>query len=79
MLMTSVATDQMRDEDCWLHSLNLASVLLEGMPLKGQRPVATNPALTCLADIGHRLVIPAMDMGPAVRCVCFPIRACRSW
>ncbi|BDA45173.1 probable condensin complex subunit 3 at N-terminal half [Coccomyxa sp. Obi] len=59
--------DRMREEDCWLHSLNLASVLLEGTPLKGQRPVATNPALTCLADIGRRLVIPAMDMGPAVR------------
>ncbi|CAL8469060.1 g8601 [Coccomyxa elongata] len=59
--------DWIRKEDCWLHSLNLASVLLEGTPLKGQRPVATNPALTCLADIGRRLVIPAMDMGPAVR------------
>ena len=66
-----MATDRVREEERWLHSLNLASVLLEGTPLKGQRAVATNPALTCLADIGRRLVIPAMDMSPAVRRVPF--------
>ncbi|EIE21059.1 hypothetical protein COCSUDRAFT_43416 [Coccomyxa subellipsoidea C-169] len=55
------------DEGCWLHCLNLASVLLEDTPLKMQRPVATNNVLTCLADISRHLVMPGMEMGSAVR------------
>jgi hypothetical protein len=61
-------TEHMSDEGCWLHCLNLASVLLEGTPLKTLRPVAGNAALCCLADISRQLVMPSMEMGSAVRC-----------
>ena len=77
-------TEGADDEGCWLHCLNLASVLLEDTPLKMQRPVATNTVLTCLADISRHLVMPGMEMGSAVRCahvVAFdcPMACVQSW
>ena len=66
--MLCLQTEHMSDKGCWLHCLNLASVLLEGTLLKTLRPVAGNAPLRCLADISRQLVIPSMEMGSIIRC-----------
>ncbi len=60
------AEGMQEDNDCWLHCLNLAALLLEGMPSKTVRPLGASGGLFSLADISRRLVIPAMfHAGPS--------------